>query len=480
MVLINTSVELQWTNLLLFFFYLLANEKTATEYACSFLSLCPPLVFPRWNVTLSPKPPVRGYPDTKSSNPRIKVLHITDVHVDMNYTIGLASDCGEPICCRPPNPVGKPGHSAQKWGDYNCDTPAIVYENMLEFIANNIKLDYSIFTGDVPAHYVWSITREQALDTFDYVYNTYKKYLPHVPLYPVIGNHEAVPVNEFPYHFIEGQWNINWLYDRMAKLWQDWLDPDALETERFGGYYTIKTKDGVRIVSLNTQMGCDDDNWWLLFPTNESVDPNNMLHWLVNVLDSAEKMNETVYLIAHIAPDSNCMTNWFDNFIKIMDRYQDTLINFFAGHTHADCFDVTIVQENNIIRPVYSTLYAGSITTQDAKNPSFRIIEMDAVTKAVIGYDQYIMNVTDANLTDKPKWVLEYSTKKDYSLGVMSPKNMYDLVNRLKTNGKLLDDYITRLNKNALPFVCDAKCKRDNYCQLFNSLRSQNIPCNFP
>jgi sphingomyelin phosphodiesterase len=460
-------------------FYLLTNENTAPDLACSmsFINLCPPLVFPKWNVTLSPKPPMRGYPGTNPSNPRIKVLHITDVHVDMNYTIGLSNDCGEPICCRPPNPVGKPGHTAQKWGDYNCDSPPIIYENMLDFISKNIALNYSIFTGDVPAHYVWSITRDQALETFDYVYNTYKKYLPHVPLYPAIGNHEAVPVNEFPYHFVEGEWNINWLYDRMAKLWQDWLDPEALEMEKFGGYYTTKTKDGVRIVSLNTQMGCDDDNWWLLFPTNESSDPNNMLHWFVNVLDSAEKKNETVYLIAHISPDDGCMTNWFENFLKIMDRYQDTVINFFAGHTHDDKFDVTIVKEKNITRPVYSTLYAGSITTQDAKNPSFRVMEIDAVTKAVIGYDQYIMNITDANLTDKPKWVLEYSTKIDYKFELLSPNNIYDLANRFKSNSLLFNDYIARMNKNAIPYSCNVECRRNIYCQLFNSLRSQNIEC---
>ena len=38
-----------------------------------------------------------------------RILHLSDLHVDLAYTPGLSNDCGEPLCCRPPN---KPGTAA--------------------------------------------------------------------------------------------------------------------------------------------------------------------------------------------------------------------------------------------------------------------------------------------------------------------------------------------------------------------------------
>lgn len=37
----------------------------------------------------------------KSGNPTLKVLHLTDVHMDTQYTVGEEAQCGEPQCCRP-------------------------------------------------------------------------------------------------------------------------------------------------------------------------------------------------------------------------------------------------------------------------------------------------------------------------------------------------------------------------------------------
>jgi len=32
--------------------------------------------------------------------PKLRILHITDLHIDYDYIPGSNSDCGEPICCR--------------------------------------------------------------------------------------------------------------------------------------------------------------------------------------------------------------------------------------------------------------------------------------------------------------------------------------------------------------------------------------------
>ena len=42
-------------------------------------------------------------------SPTNRILFLTDMHWDPYYTPGLSNDCGEPLCCRPPNPKG-PSH----------------------------------------------------------------------------------------------------------------------------------------------------------------------------------------------------------------------------------------------------------------------------------------------------------------------------------------------------------------------------------
>ena len=39
-------------------------------------------------------------------SPTNRILFLTDMHWDPSYTPGLTNDCGEPLCCRPPNPKG--------------------------------------------------------------------------------------------------------------------------------------------------------------------------------------------------------------------------------------------------------------------------------------------------------------------------------------------------------------------------------------
>ena len=122
---------------------------------------------------------------------------------------------------------------------------------------------------------------------------------------------------------------MSWLYDGLAERWVRWLPTAALaevtylKTRREGrggegrgrrgdrerewslyltvqysnaGYYTTTTPDGVRIISMNTNLGCNNENFFLSFPSSESADPDNQLHWFVDTLDMAEKNQEKVYL----------------------------------------------------------------------------------------------------------------------------------------------------------------------------------------
>lgn len=57
--------------------------------------------------------------------PTLRALHLSDVHLDFEYTVGATSNCKEYLCCRAD--AGYPKKStdipAGYWGSSNCDIP---------------------------------------------------------------------------------------------------------------------------------------------------------------------------------------------------------------------------------------------------------------------------------------------------------------------------------------------------------------------
>ena len=52
-------------------------------------------------------------------------------------------------------------------------------------------------TGDLVAHNVWNETRLIQMKTVKTITRVITKYFPNVPIFPAIGNHEAVPTNRW-------------------------------------------------------------------------------------------------------------------------------------------------------------------------------------------------------------------------------------------------------------------------------------------
>ena len=180
----------------------------------------------------------------------LPVVQLTDVHIDPYYAQGSNADCGEPLCCREGMPMSRAGHVGQSrgstghqldasgkvagmWGDYrSCDTPVGSFKSALEHIsATHPDAAYWMWTGDITPHDIWNITRDEVLFQIRLVTDLIKQHA-KVPVFPVIGNHEAVPVNSFPPPEVKGDLSISWLYDEVAKQWSYWLPEDAVETLR--------------------------------------------------------------------------------------------------------------------------------------------------------------------------------------------------------------------------------------------------------
>ena len=65
----------------------------------------------------------------------MKLLHMSDPHIDFEYVEGANADCGKPVCCRKEDgfPSDK-SKAAPKFGHPNCDAPEIVSESAFEFL----------------------------------------------------------------------------------------------------------------------------------------------------------------------------------------------------------------------------------------------------------------------------------------------------------------------------------------------------------
>ena len=104
------------------------------------------LDLPELDLTPPYNPPATPAWDTVTH--KTKVLHLSDLHVQLNYTVGSPSTCSSPICCT--SDLAKNAHSppARYWGEYACDLPPWTLEASLASIAQaHPDTEYVLLTG---------------------------------------------------------------------------------------------------------------------------------------------------------------------------------------------------------------------------------------------------------------------------------------------------------------------------------------------
>ena len=111
------------------------------------------------------------YAEIAASNderPVLRALHLSDVHIDMQYEAGTLANCREYLCCRPE--VGYPTRPGQEaageWGSGLCDLPVKTFQSMLDYVVQDPETlpDMIIWTGDNKSHDVWEDTEDQAVE----------------------------------------------------------------------------------------------------------------------------------------------------------------------------------------------------------------------------------------------------------------------------------------------------------------------------
>ncbi|KAK6047140.1 hypothetical protein COOONC_15359 [Cooperia oncophora] len=158
-----------------------------------------------WAVALPPKPTkeMKAIIDKKraqfahpkgSSHRYLRVLQLSDMHVDFDYNPGSEAECDLPVCCRAT--TEKPKKPAGYWGTVGrCDIPYRTLKNMLEHINATAEVDYVMLSGDFINHADWMYSIEEHKKALRNVSALIREFFPLTPTYWAIGNHEGVPVN---------------------------------------------------------------------------------------------------------------------------------------------------------------------------------------------------------------------------------------------------------------------------------------------
>jgi sphingomyelin phosphodiesterase len=213
-------------------------------------------------------------------------------------------------------------------GNHACDSPVGLQDSMYAAI-NSVVPDaaFSIFTGDIVDHALWSTSEEQnTMDITDAYHHMAKA---DMVVYGTAGNHEASPANSFPPSAVSG--DSQWVYDVLSSAWSRWIGPAAVPTAKeFGAYSTIHPGTKLRVISISTNLWYAH-NFWLYEDPVEN-DPSGQRAWLVGELDAAERAGERVYIIGHMPMGSSDSfhdsSNYFD---QVVNRYSSTIAALFFG-----------------------------------------------------------------------------------------------------------------------------------------------------
>jgi len=105
-----------------------------------------------------------------------------------------------------------------------------------------------------------------------------------------------------------------------------------------------------------------------------------------------------------------------------MERYQHIVRFTSYGHTHDETVYVTEAHDTN--DAIGFNFVTGSGTTFLDRNPRFTQIEFDKEFMVPVNAHTYYMNITEANMNDKPEWKILHDLTEEYGLKDLSPSEI--------------------------------------------------------
>ncbi|KAI0031271.1 acid sphingomyelinase [Vararia minispora EC-137] len=415
-----------------------------------------------------------------------KVVHMSDVHIDRQYTVGADANCTKNICCRNfADHVGSINEPAGPFGNGRCDSPSDLAQSLLGAV-QEIGHDaaFAIFTGDV-VEGVIHLSRLSTVYIDLQEWNSQMAASVGLTVYPAIG-HDTAPVNSFPRNTTNPLiGDSQFVFDTQSSGWKRWIGEEAAQQVHHmsGSYSKIVPGMNLRILSMNTQYWYKQ-NFWVYDKNEQTPDPNGLLAFMVSQLQLAEDAGQRVWIIGHIpsgkADFMHDQSNYYD---QIVQRYKYIIAAQFFGHSHKDQFEIAYSDwSNQSAETADSILFIGPALTPTSGNPAFKLYDVDPDTFEVLDMKVYFTNVSSPSFQEKPIWELYYSARDSYAplvninLSPTDPLNAsfwHKLTDVFEANETAFQLWNTRLSRGGAVTPCTDECVRVSICDM-RAARSEN------
>ncbi|KAF8340731.1 uncharacterized protein EI90DRAFT_2906259 [Cantharellus anzutake] len=452
-----------------------------------------------------PKPLDAAAPIPSTGGKKLKILHISDLHLDVRYATGSEAQCASGLCCRlevdPTKIPEKPIFPAPRYGAFECDTPLSLALAALESIpvltdTKEGGFDFSIYTGDLVSH------DEIAEQSRDYthlsevlVYELLRQQLNSGPIYVAVGNHDSSPTDQVGPTKASDYLNtldkglaeqFNYHYEYLSKLWshEGWLNDAASQLVRthYGGYSV--QRGGLRIITFNTDYCKYPPNYYN-YINPESSDSGGALRFLTDELQAAEDTGQRAWIIGHV-PSGWDGTNTMhaSSNLCIVDRFSPHVIaGIFYGHTHEDQFMVYYANNGSVISGEHALAAAWmvpSLTPLGNLNSGFRMYEVDAETYEIIDAHTWYSNVSsypglDSQAEHGPTYTYEYSAREVYGKNISWPGSAplnatwwHRVTEQMEANPDLVETFTTYQGKRSVrtPSCVSKECVAAKICYM--------------
>ncbi|KAJ6517990.1 sphingomyelin phosphodiesterase [Mycena vitilis] len=455
--------------------------QTAEKLCDALLGMCVTHPINPFNVTFPKPPPAHPKVFISRGRPPVRVVHLSDVHIDRMYTVGAEANCTKSICCRdfddsPPTPSVPAGPN----GNSHCDSPVSLADSMLEEI-EHLNPRFSIFTGDVVEGATWLVDQPEV--TADLAaFNAEMALKLSAPIFPAIGN-DSAPVNAFARTTSNTANNSQFVFDTQSAGWGKWIGPNASsQVDHISGSYTAKVPGmDLRIISVNTQFWYKQ-NFWLYDSDVIQPDPNGIIAFMVEALQAAEDAGDRAWIIGHIPLGKEDtlvdQSNYYD---QVLQRYKNTIAGQFFGHSHKDQFEIAYSNySEQTAQNAVSVALIGPALTPTSGNPAFKFYDIDPDTFEVMDASVFFTNISDPTFQVRPKWALFYSARETYGplVGLsakepLSPAFWHNLTEVFTANDTAFQIFNTLMSRDGAVTACDADCANTTICDM-RAFRSEN------
>lgn len=401
----------------------------------------------------------------------VKFWHISDFHLDLNY-----SDIGDiNFNCHYNSSIAN--QTLPEYGIstmVKCDTPYILAESAIRAMKDiEAHPDFIIWTGDSAPHLEDKLASEDwVIGTLTNITSLIRFHFSTTKLYSVFGNHDYWPADQFPTYSSQ-------IYQNASELWGTDLSHEAKTNLSRYSYYRQdldKPKNTI-LIGLNTNLNYAQNNM-----TKDLEDPAGQFAFLESILEEAKTTGKKVMIISHIPPGLwwpkiySLTEKHNKRLVKLLAKYSGIIIGSYFGHNHMDQF--MLVRDEVSAEFISWVLATPAVNTWmgNGRNPAIRLIAIDSDSGDIRQLTQYYMKLSEAN-NGTVKWDKHYdiTLKKDQSF-LQYLKGYYE---ELKSGDpqKMLD-YLKREYVESTEFsTCDADCRKHELCGISELMYDRYDQC---